>query len=350
MKFSYILPIILSISILSSCSCSDKRAGSSTGGIHIEDVDSDAKPPVVELSIVRLDQELMKVKSQEDLLAFDKKYPFYIKEYIGIEPTSPGKPELLTQMTNLYTNPGMKEFFDITEKQFKDLKEIEQGLTQMFSYIKYYFPDFKIPKVYTTVSTLNDRDLFINDDVLIINLGIYLGKSVDRKYRPSVSPQMPQYIIDRLDPDYLLATICQGYSFRYNEVGADKRMLETMIFFGKMQYFTERMCPDMQDSLNIMFSSAQMEDVTKNSDIIYAHFVDKKLFYETDDFIIKKYTDERPKVQEIGDKCPGRIGRWLGWQIVRKYMEEHPEVTLQQLMADKDAQKIFKQSKYKPKK
>ena len=41
---------------------------------------------------------------------------------------------------------------------------------------------------------------------------------------------------------------------------------------------------------------------------------------------------------------------WLGWQIVRKYMEENPKVTLAQLMAEKNAQKILTESKYKPKK
>jgi hypothetical protein len=40
---------------------------------------------------------------------------------------------------------------------------------------------------------------------------------------------------------------------------------------------------------------------------------------------------------------------WVGWQIVRKYMQENKDVTLQQLMAQKDAQYILNGSKYKPK-
>ena len=63
---------------------------------------------------------------------------------------------------------------------------------------------------------------------------------------------------------------------------------------------------------------------------------------------MNKYIGERPNIPEIGKQCPGRIATWVGWQIVRKYMEEHPQVSLQQLMEEKDAQKIFQQSKYKP--
>jgi len=61
----------------------------------------------------------------------------------------------------------------------------------------------------------------------------------------------------------------------------------------------------------------------------------------------KKYLDERPKVYEIGNKCPGRIGTWLGWEIVNKYMKVN-QVDLQSLMIEKDAQKIFTLSNYKP--
>ena len=53
---------------------------------------------------------------------------------------------------------------------------------------------------------------------------------------------------------------------------------------------------------------------------------------------------------EIGQQAPGRIGAWVGWQIVRAYMQENPAVTLAQLLAEEDAQKILNGSKYKPRK
>ena len=52
---------------------------------------------------------------------------------------------------------------------------------------------------------------------------------------------------------------------------------------------------------------------------------------------------------EIDKTCPGRVGQWVGLQIVRKYVAEHPEVTLVRLMAEKDAQRILNESHYRPK-
>ena len=62
----------------------------------------------------------------------------------------------------------------------------------------------------------------------------------------------------------------------------------------------------------------------------------------------KKYIEDRPKTYEIGEKAPGRIGTWLGWQIVNKYMAEKDKTTLPELMGIKSPQKLFKESKYKP--
>jgi uncharacterized protein YjaZ len=40
----------------------------------------------------------------------------------------------------------------------------------------------------------------------------------------------------------------------------------------------------------------------------------------------------------------------MGWQIVKKYMKSHSEISLQQLMATADAQALFNQSGYRPQK
>jgi hypothetical protein len=36
-----------------------------------------------------------------------------------------------------------------------------------------------------------------------------------------------------------------------------------------------------------------------------------------------------------------QLGVWLGWNIVRQYMERHPEVTLNGLLSEGDHQKIL---------
>jgi len=143
--------------------------------------------------------------------------------------------------------------------------------------------------------------------------------------------------------------IALAISSKFNNANLnDQTMVASMIYYGKAHYFVERVLPDLADSLNIMYSGQELKEVENHKNLIWGHFISEKLLFNSTRFIVDKYCGERPKVVEIGDKCPGRIGRWLGWQIVRSYMREHPEVTLKQLMEEKDAQKIFKQSKFNP--
>jgi hypothetical protein len=120
-----------------------------------------------------------------------------------------------------------------------------------------------------------------------------------------------------------------------------------MIYFGKAYYFSKQILPFTADSLLIGYSGDDLRNVKENQEVIWAHFIEKQLLYENSHFIKKKYMDERPKTLEIGNKCPGRIGEWVGWEIVKKYMAEQ-QVALPELMGTADAQQVFMQSRYKP--
>ena len=51
---------------------------------------------------------------------------------------------------------------------------------------------------------------------------------------------------------------------------------------------------------------------------------------------------------QLDNETPGRIGSWLGWQIVNSYMIQFPEKPLDELLKI-SPQKLFNLSKYKPK-
>ena len=129
---------------------------------------------------------------------------------------------------------------------------------------------------------------------------------------------------------------------------SDQSLLAEMIFYGKSYFLTKSTLPCTPDSLIIGYTAQEIEDINKNEHIIWANFLENDLLYETSHFMKNKFIGERPKTFEISQQCPGRIGIWVGWQIVKSYMENNPQVELQELMENTDAQEIFSQSKYKP--
>lgn len=86
--------------------------------------------------------------------------------------------------------------------------------------------------------------------------------------------------------------------------------------------------------------------------LIFGHFfLEQDLLFNTDYLKIQKYLSEAPFTPGLGDKNDSapKLGFFIGWQIVNKFMEENPKTTIQELMQLQDSQKILKLAKYHPK-
>ncbi|HSZ25848.1 MAG TPA: gliding motility lipoprotein GldB [Cytophagaceae bacterium] len=296
----------------------------------------------VEVKIERLEHEMFQFKSREDVSAFLRKHPLFVKEYLEI-PNAANEAPFVNQLFEMYTNPKLKEFYYDNEKFFGDFSDLKAEMNSMFSYVKYYYPDYYVPEINTLVTGFRfDRDFAFSDSLIVIGIDYFVGSKA--RYRP----QFYDYMLARYEKPYMVPMMGLAISSKYDAFDIkDETMIAEMIHFGKAHYFLQRIMPELPDSLNIQYTGQELKEVDKNADVIWSHFIEKKLLFDTNHKIKQRYLGESPKVVTIGDKCPGRIGRWLGWQIVRKYMQENPEVTLQDLMKNKNAQEIFKKSKFK---
>jgi len=76
--------------------------------------------------------------------------------------------------------------------------------------------------------------------------------------------------------------------------------------------------------------------------------MDKRDLFKTESLVLTSYLNDGPFTSEVSQDSPGRLGIWLGWRIAESYMEHNENVSLQELMAEPDAQKILELSFYKP--
>ena len=295
----------------------------------------------LEVKIKRFDQQLFKAKSKADVAAFVQQNPQFADQYLQRK-NYPSDSALVNSLYRKATEPNLRQVAAEADERFKDMDALENDMELAFKHLKHYYPKAEIPQVATFITGMG-QDLYLNDNFLVWGLDFFIGPKA--KYRPP----FPAYILKRYDKPYLVPTSVLLLSSKYNETN-ESNMLSEMIANGKSLYFAQKLLPCTPDSLLIGYTGQDIANVYHNQERIWAHFVEKNLLFETNQFKIKKYVGERPNVPEIGKECPGRIGAWVGWQIVRKYMEEHPDVTLAQLMAEPNAQKILTQSKYKPKK
>jgi len=296
------------------------------------------------VSFEQLEDEFLSIKTREELKDFIKHEPTIAKYFLrGSD--YPNDSIMVEALHQRLSNPHIDTLRQEVKRVFGDQNDLKEQFKQAFSFMQHYYPDFNPPKI-KTIATGFDTDLYISDSLIIIGLDFYLGKNA--KFKPI---GFPDYILDRYQKEYIVPSciLLYGISPRFNKPNLkDNTMLAEMIDYGKSFYFTKKMMPCTPDSLLIWYSDEEIQDSKENEDIVWAHFLDNELLYTTNKFTKQKYLGERPKTFEIGEKCPGRIGTWLGWQIVNQYTDRHPEMTLPELMENNNAQEIFTKAKYRP--
>ena len=124
-----------------------------------------------------------------------------------------------------------------------------------------------------------------------------------------------------------------------------------MIYEGKKLFLQDLIIPHEKDAIKIAYNDNELNWVIENEIYIWQFFIEKQILYDTNVEWVERFIDPAPFSKfylQLDNESPGRIGRWIGWQIVRSFHKQEPKITLQKLLK-MPAQQLFNQSKYKPK-
>lgn len=297
-----------------------------------------------DVTIIRLDQQLFSKKSTDGVQNFLNQHPDVAQLYFNANGAG-NDTALVRELTDRINNPALNELYQQTEAEFGDMTELKTQLAEAFTNIKKDLPDFRSPKIATLVTGFAGPDIVVSDSLIIIGIDYFTGPKAT--YRPR-GPEFPQYLLRRYQKEYIAPAIIFAISDKYNATNrADKTMLADMVYFGKGYVFTKTMLPEVADSLLIGYSDKQLTETFNAQDIVWGHFIDNQLLYQTNPAVKQRYLNERPFTAEIGPACPGTIGRWVGWRIVSMYFDKHNGVGIADLMRNANARQIFEESGYK---
>ncbi len=224
-----------------------------------------------------------------------------------------------------------------------DKTQLKQDFEKAFKHYKHYFPEKKIPNIYTCVSGFN-QSIVVSENLIGISLDKYLG---DNEYYPQLG--IAKYKVKNMHPgkivpDALFAWALTDYPIKPE---ADK-LIEHMVYKGKLMYFLDAMMPDLADTIKIGYSAEQLEFCKDSEQGMWTYLAEHKMLFSTKRMDIKRYVDDGPYTSGFTSDSPGRVGVWLGWQIVKAYMKKNPKITLKELLENEDYLGILNASGYQP--
>lgn len=299
------------------------------------------------IEIKRLDQDLLaNYPDTPNIGGLKQKYGKFLELYsqgvIAIGSTEqPAYKRMIVEFIKYCVSNGLPEK---TDSVFKDINKVQDQLTDAFKHFKYYFPSKKIPDIYTYLSAFN-QSVVTDENLIGIGLDKYLG--ADCIFYKQLN--WDNYKIRRMDKLMIPVDCMRAWAimeFPYKDTVDN--LLNQMVHEGKIHYFLDAMLPEIHDTLKFAYTKNQMEWANHNEDKMWAYLVDSESLFTNDHLTIRKMIGDAPFTLLFQNNSAPRAGAFLGWKIVHKYMEKHPEISLSQLMENTDYQGILNSASYRP--
>jgi hypothetical protein len=334
----FILPVFISFLLLYSCK-HDRL------DIDVSDIS------IPEVRIKRLEQDIFLMDTtniENETKKLQAKYGNFYSIFISsiINNGDLRDASYAYRLKQFIYDRDMRETFETVNKIYPSTDSLKEQFGDLFRHFRYYFPDKKLPVVTTMISGYN-YPVVCTDSTLAIGLEMYLGTN-NKFYQMAAFPRYKTLFMNKsnIAPDAAREWMISV--FPYNMSKSD--FLSEIIYVGKIMYLTDALLPEVHDTLKIRYSHDQLDYCTRNEFNIWSYFAAQKLLYTTDQAEIMKYTAEGPFTSALSKESAPRIGYWIGWQIVRQYMANNPDISIEQLVQERDAQQILAKAKYKPKK
>lgn len=240
-------------------------------------------------------------------------------------------------------NEGVQTLYNEALKIYETVDDIENDLTIAFRRAKYFLPQYPTPRIYCHVSGFN-QSIIVGEEFISLSIDNYLGSNHPLYEQSNIYKyQLPNMHRGKVASDYITAWISSELSSNLSD-----NLLTHMIHHGKILYIVSVLLPETPEHIIMGYTKEQWDWVKDNEANMWNSLIMTKDLYSTSIIIKNQYINDGPFTKPFTQESPGRAGAWLGWQIVESYMQHNPQISIQQLLQQPDAQMILNNSNYRP--
>ncbi|MCF8371123.1 MAG: hypothetical protein K9H64_05835 [Bacteroidales bacterium] len=328
--------LIFLIILVSFLACKGDRLN-----VDVSGIDVDIQP-------IRFDNDLFAIDTSKIVDAvydihqkYGEFWEMYTYQILNIG--GPNDRMFADRLCQFLGDPVIRESYEEAQKIFENDNFLIEELDNSFTHFAYYFPEKEIPKVFTFIGGFN-QSIVTDKDLLGIGLDKYLGEECRFYYQLG----LPVFARKQLKKENIASDCMRAWAMmEFPNTDSIENVLNTMIYNGKILYFAKAMMPEKSDTVIIRYSTNELDYCVKSEKEMYAFMVENEFLFSTKYKDIVRFTKDGPFTAGFKNS-PARVGNWIGWQIVKKYVDQNPTISLNDLMEMQDHQGIFIASKYNP--
>jgi hypothetical protein len=297
------------------------------------------------ISIIRFDKDIYNYIQQPDSekeKALTGKYPLLLPAFGQIAMKTNDPAAFFPLLKEYFANEALLKIYQDAITTYDDVSVYEDKLAAVDALIGENFPGKRLPRLAMHVSGFR-ANVIIVDNMISLSVYKYLGSGYPAYatfFQPYERLQMQPADIVK---DYIKAWLISSVIKPDTENG---NLLAAMIDEGKILYALSVLLPD-EDTGNLTgYTPEQTEWCKNNEKNIWQTIVKQNYLYSTDHMLITRLINDAASTTVVSPQSPGRVGAWMGWQIVNRYADK--KGFLLEDILSMDAHTILKGAKYNP--
>lgn len=284
------------------------------------------------------------------------KHPAFSEVYFGgiMEMWDDDYPldSLYLRMRDFMESPFYTSMSDTISLVFSDFETIENELQSAFQFYRYYFPDRTLPLVYYFISEFTYSSVIFEHetgtDGLGIGLDMFLHGYFDYSLLSYFNTAFSAYNIRTLNKDHLTRKTMDVIWDDILGPPPMGRTIDIMLYHAKMHHLNKLTQPYAHDSIIFEYTPSQLRWAEDNEAQIYNYLIENKLLYTTDLGKYARLVNPAPHSAGMPPEAPGRVVNWLAYKMLRAWVRNNPNKTLNDLIELKDGHEFLMQSRYRP--
>ncbi len=254
------------------------------------------------------------------------------------------QPNLEKSLAELAHNPIITVFGPDVMKRYVSVDTVAFSLGGVDKNIALLLPEVKVLPYYTFITPYK-TPYFATPRGMYIALNHYLGSDYEGY------DGFPDYLVRNMRPEMIPYDVTDAYIRIYYPLSGyeSATALARMIYEGAIVYAKMKCVPDasLHDALG--YTQDELERLHDNESDVWGRLVSGELLYTTDTGKILGLTSVSPSSSFFSDEIPGGAGRYIGYRIVERYLENDKDATLDSLLKSdlsSEAVDILRLSRY----
>ena len=241
-----------------------------------------------------------------------------------------------TSYHSVYKYYNFKYINDIEKAKsslYNNLPQSQEKIDNAFRYLSYHFGDSILPKKIFYLNMLFGP-ISCSDEEIAVGLENYISPK-DSVIVSIPGSELYEWQRDRMNYDFMERDVLLSWIQRHLFKELDGKLAEHIIQAGKVLYVLNSAFPDATGAYIIRYSDKNYNWAVENERLVWDYLVKQELLFKRDMRTRANFLNEGPKTVGLSDDAPDRLGQFLGYRIVKKYMNENKSLTLPELLNTK---------------